>query len=816
MPDKVMLVRNDGTLLEATPEQASRLALLGYKEQTPQAEVDAAAAESRSDFYTSAGQKLYTGLEGIGAGATFGATDYLFGDEDTKLRAQYNPGTRMATEALGALAPMLLTDGAAAGAEGASATTAVGRAARVAPTNLLTDAAKLLAPGAEGSLTHSVLKGAIEGGAYGAAGAADHTYLDGDPVTAEAVLHGLGWGAVIGGALSGVGHGIESVGKKAEASLAAEQAAKDAELATLTKAEADRVAGLNAREQERYATQLENAKKGVREAVPTGALRDSAGAEYEALHSEVKSLTDSLKQATKSADESVAGAIKAIIEDGETAPMRAFKTADWESSGPVGFMEETKKVGSLYEKVTKAVNRAKFEEAEAAAAEYTSHVTQMAKKLNMEMPNPGKAIDELILSRRVAKELGEFPRSVEEFARLSPAKLETTLASLEKVKTLPYDNVPAIQTASEEFSKALGIEGQDLRSTWRAAKQLHKTEGTTAKEVRMPRPARVYEPKPVKLSKAEAESDGGGVGLGRKVLGYAAGGKAYAAVRAAGGGHTTAYAAYAGIKQAVTNGGRDLVGVRAAATGKIKQAAANYLPGVGQAVKTAAPRVEPLAVTLFGQEDKTTRDKKQLAMNRLKEIRDFAPTAADSIYRAVEPLAATQPSLAPALHSSALTAFQALQELMPKDPGVLSNLKSIWKPSELYANIMSKHLAVFHDPVGEATMMLNSGNFDPVKIEALKEIAPNTWLNLRVELLQRISQPGVLDKTSYRDQIGLSAMLDLPIHSSMAPEYIAVSQQMFMDRSEPLKAMPRQSATGGMPDVSNNPNMTSTQRNNAR
>jgi hypothetical protein len=822
MPDKVTLVRQDGTLLEATPEQASRLALLGYREQTSAEDQAQAASDAKSDYYTSASQKLSTALEGVGAGATFGATDYLFGDEDTKLRAQYNPGTRMATEALGAFAPMLLSDGATGVASATSEVaeaSSLSKAARFAPTNLLADAAKSLAPGAAGSLTKAVLAGAIEGGAYSGAGTADHVYLDGDPVTAEAVLHGIGWGAVIGGALAGVGHGIEAVGKHEQAAVAAEQAAKDAELASATKAEAARVARLNEAEQARYQAQLEKAKAGVRESVPVGALRSSAGAEYEALHSEVSSLADSLKVATKTADESVAGTISAIVEDGQTAPMGAFKTAEWESSGAVGFMEETKKVGKLYEAVTKAVNRARFDEAEQAAAAYTSHVASVAKKLNMELPNPGKAIDELILSRRVAKELSDFPRSVEEFARLSAAKLETTIASLERVKGLPYDNVPAIQTTAQDFSKALGIEGQDLRSTWQAAKQLHKSEGTTAKEVSMPRPPRVYEPKPIKPSKApitDIDETVGKPSLGRKILGYAAGGKAYVAARGLGASKTTAYAGYLGVKNAVTNGGKDLMVVRAAVVAKIKQAAASYLPSAGQALKVAAPRVEPLSRSLFGEDDKSTKDRKQLALNRVKEINEFAPTASDSIYRALEPLSATQPHLTPAMHASALTAFQALQELAPKDPGVLSGLKSIWKPSELYATVLSKQLAVFHDPVGEASMMLQTGGFDPIKIEAMKEMAPNTWANLRVELLQRISQPGVLDRVSYRDQIGLSTMLDLPIHSSMAPEYIATSQQMFLERSQPLKASPRQSQGGGLPDISKNPNTTSSQRSDAR
>src|SRR5690349_13344439 len=214
----ITLVRPDGTTIDATPDQASRLALLGYREQS-QSELDTSlGAQGTEEFYSTPAQRLQAGLEGALAGGTFGATDYILGDDDLKARAAYNPGTRLAGETLGALLPLVLSGGQAAPAvEGQAAESALARAASRAPTSLLSDAAEALAVGKPGSLTAAVTRGAIEGGAYGGASAADHAYLDGTPITAETVLHGIGWGAIMGGALGAAGHGLQAAGEAARA-----------------------------------------------------------------------------------------------------------------------------------------------------------------------------------------------------------------------------------------------------------------------------------------------------------------------------------------------------------------------------------------------------------------------------------------------------------------------------------------------------------------------------------------------------------------------------------------------------------------------
>ena len=743
MPGKVTLVRGDGTLLEATPEQASRLALLGYKEETPEQAQVRSVQEAREDYYTSTGQKILTGIEGLGAGATFGGTDYLFGDDDTKARAHYNPGTRIGTEILGAVAPLLISGGESAAVSGARAVEeagVLGKAVKFAPTNLLSDAAKAFSVGKEGSLAASVTKGIIEGGAYGAAGAADHAYLDGDPITAEAVWSGIGWGALAGGALSAVGHGIEKAGK---AAVAAEEAA-------------------------------------TKPAVPHGALESTAKNSYGALRGEVSRVTSSIKEVSKAANAAVEGTVKEFIKHADD--VEAIQAVD--------------KLRGLYRRASDAATRGKSDLAEQALAKYDEHVAALGQRFGIDVAQLGgsQAIKEAVFVKAAERELSSMPQTVQAFSQMSPAKIERLAATFEKIGSLPAPNSSAITEAISGFAKSLGVDVEQggLRALQKVAKQLYRAEG--------------------KMPVAPADE---GPSLGRKLLGYALGGKAYVATRSAGLGAPMAYAAYRGTRDFVTYGSKELFGFRAAAQARVRQAAASFMPAAGKTVKMTASPVA-LATTLFGEKDDSRGNAQELAMRRAKEIEEFATTAKDTLYRAVEPLSVKQPALAPVLHASLLTAFQALHNTVPKDPGVISRLKSIWKPSDIEAIVLAKRLEVFHDPVGTAELMLRTGQFDPIKIESLKEMAPNTWQDLRLALLERVTDPEVASKLSYQDQIGLSTMLDIPLHSSMAPQYIATSQQLFMDRNQPLQTNPRIGANGGIPSPDKSANATQAQKSEAR
>jgi hypothetical protein len=747
MPDKVTLIRHDGSLMDATPEQAGRLKILGYQEVAPEQNYERLRSESAADYYQSSGQQLQTLSEGVANGLDFGLTDYLFGDEDTKARAQYNPGMRIGSETLGAILPMFLTGGESAAATGARLAEEGGvlkGLASVAPTSLLSDAAHALAP--ERTFTGALTRGMIEGGVYGGAGAADHAYLDGEPITAETVLHGIGWGAIIGGGLGLVGHAVEVGGEAAAKAKAAEEAAA--------------------------------------RPVPQGALRSMAGSEYGALRDEAVNLGANIKEAVGIADINAQEVLGALKKAGE-----ADKTVNLTRFNQIEFRENVQQAEKLWEKAKDAANKGSFAKANEAIEEYAAHSRDLAKKLNIDVADPAKPLQDLVVMRNVAKVTANMPKTVEAFASMGAQKMEATVAALEKAKGLPFKT--GLDEATANFKTALGLDqAGDLRVAHKTSRSILQSEGKTPKA-----PPKSNQP-----------------GMLRKAVGYAAGGKAWLAAKATGFGRVGAYTAYRSVRDAVTYGGEHFAGVKAAALSGIREAAAAWGPSVGRgAQKVAGAGANPLAFTIFGEPDKGARDAKELAARRVAEIAHFAPTAKDAIYKAVQPIAITQPMLAPSIHKSALAAFQALQTMAPRDPGSISALMSTWKPSDLQAQTFAKQLAVFRDPVGEAINALKGDRPDLVKIDALKKMAPAIYQDWRLAMIQRISQPEVLSSLKPNDQLFLSVALDFPVHSRMAPGQIATGQQIFVDRSQPLKANPRIGPGGGLPNPSDNNNRGDTQ-----
>lgn len=216
------MVRPDGTTVDATPEQASRLELLGYKPEAVEARASRMTEAGREEFYSSTPQQFAAGGKALLRGASLGATDLLFDEDATRAQQQYNPGLSMGLEIVGGVAPMFLSGGTSAGAQIAARTPAA-LAARAG-----TAVAEATGLGRYGKAAVAL---GVEGGIVGAAAEADRAYLADDELTAEAVFHGLGFGAVFGAGTGVLGAKFISAGENAASRLAgkADNAVVDAE-----------------------------------------------------------------------------------------------------------------------------------------------------------------------------------------------------------------------------------------------------------------------------------------------------------------------------------------------------------------------------------------------------------------------------------------------------------------------------------------------------------------------------------------------------------------------------------------------------------
>lgn len=234
MPDKngkIVVKRPDGSLILATPEEAKNLKIFGYGPETFEERAARGAAEQTKEDYTTVSEKAKAVVEGLVSGASLGLSDFAT-DDEAKARAQYNPGTRIASEVVGALIPSVLSFGTAApevgaitaarigveGAELAKGASALSKGvelargvSRITPAGLATRAGGAVEKLAGEGLAGKIAGGATEGLLGGAGSAITQAKLNGDPLTAESVAVNAGMGAVLGGAAGGIAHGLSSV-----------------------------------------------------------------------------------------------------------------------------------------------------------------------------------------------------------------------------------------------------------------------------------------------------------------------------------------------------------------------------------------------------------------------------------------------------------------------------------------------------------------------------------------------------------------------------------------------------------------------------
>ena len=213
--DKINIISPNGTILQGTREELKRLQLLGdYKEEGSDALLDRRGEAQTEANYSGALDKVSTFGKGVYSGATLGVLDSVTTDDEDRLKAKYNPKTRLAGEIFGGVGASVASGG----------TGAVGRLASIAPAGLLTRGATA-AGKAVGGLKGAGIAGAIEGAGAGLQAELSNATLTNTPLNAQSLISGIGVGTILGGGLNAGIHGVgrlsERIGTKLEPKVAA-------------------------------------------------------------------------------------------------------------------------------------------------------------------------------------------------------------------------------------------------------------------------------------------------------------------------------------------------------------------------------------------------------------------------------------------------------------------------------------------------------------------------------------------------------------------------------------------------------------------
>lgn len=808
MPGRVTLVRPDGSLFEVDASDAPGFAALGYKPESTEAAIARTAAAGREAYYSTPGQKVATGLEGLAAGLTLGGSDYLLdkaGATDFKSRAEHNPGTRLATEITGAILPAVVSGGVAAPA-GA----------------LMKGAARVGEATGAGRATQALVRGGIEGGGFGFGAELSNASLTGDPLTAESALAGIGWGAVWGGGLSGlmagVGGKVESVvsGRRATA----EKLAKDTEAHGVWATE--KYSGVHASVRD-AAEQLTAATRTAGDAVEAGFARPVVDRAAETMQS-AESALHSVRLRQAGAARNNGGRAAEAAEGGFSAEVRAkagatgkagdFSPSVKSAAGNTEFSAATRaaaggehaapvitqspaNVKKALETATKTFRKMMGEatgkkpdwaKVERLSAEFGEHIKGVEGFMGEAMPayvpfaadaakTAAKASQQLTQMAAIGNTLKSFPVTAEGFIATSPKQMDKLVAAVDGLAGQSSAEFAGLQAGVKEAIEAfnghvgagiIGSPGTQLRGLWenlRAASE----------------------------SPAVAETAKGGVPWLKAAKSGAASVLASAAASSLAPASVGRMGVYFAARQLATA----ILGIKGAVLGSVTSSAGKWAPKALRAGTRAAPRIEPLKVRLDGTEDKGKKDRSELMTARAEEIRAAAPRIRDQLYKTIAPLGVYHPDLAPAVFETAVKQFSFLLNKLPKDQGqAFSKLKSLWKEDPAQMEKFARYYRVFQDPVGVANDML-AGHVLPEYAEGLREMSPAVFVHMRSEMLLRLSDPAVMAKVSYNDQVQLSLMLDLPLHSSMTPRFIAPQQQMFITRNEKLEMPPQPGAGGG-------------------
>jgi hypothetical protein len=200
--DTINIIRPDGSVTSGTRDELKKLQLLGdYKEETATDKKFRESESATKEMYSGTGDKVKTFASGVASGASLGLLDPLVDTEEEKLRAQYNPKSRLAGEITGGIAPALIPGGefTPAGALG----------------KLAGGASELVGGGIKGA----ALAGGIEGAGFGAQSTIANSTLTDDPLTAQSLLSGIGYSSLFGAGLNTAIHGAGRLAERAGVKL---------------------------------------------------------------------------------------------------------------------------------------------------------------------------------------------------------------------------------------------------------------------------------------------------------------------------------------------------------------------------------------------------------------------------------------------------------------------------------------------------------------------------------------------------------------------------------------------------------------------
>jgi hypothetical protein len=805
-------VRDDrGHIYALKPEEAGQAFAAGMQVASPE---EVSAAVERKEQNT-IGKSLEAGAIGVGRGITLGLSDPLaigaaqaFGGEESakatrehlaKLK-EHHPIASTVGEVAGAVAPVLLSGGAGAAAEGAEAGLGIGSVVRGA--GVLPRAAARLGEGAgalargvvgEGAegLAGRVLQRAIplavhagtEGAIYGAGSTISEAALGDEDLTAEKLLAGAGHGAMLGAVTGGaLGAGYE-VGKAAldrGLKLVGKEGLQSW-LQSVADSQTIKALGANARDVKnlggvaRSAGKAEERVGEIAETVRNYHFED--GQRLFKANSTTSQLADDLPRAVDEAGQKL-GQFRARVAD-------LTRTNAELAPDTIGFLN---KLDAEVVQPMKAAGGSLANRAKLVSSEFNTlmeRATSAEPVTIEELTNVRKNLDRILYPKRV---MGVQAPPAEHYAELLQAR-----QMLE-------------QTIESTTEKALAATGNgELNGSYQALKATFK-DLADAKAMATAADMRALTRNTVSLSDKMAVGAALAGNIGG-LPGAAAAGIANRLANTYGNAFTAAVAQKASM----------IVGLQRAAghvDAHMGEAITAFLSDQHEAgelaeklghvtretTKTAVEKAKKYggtreAPTIGKREPATPAGRYEAVTSHLQQMADPA-AAAERVSQHVDPVAQHAPRVGAAMASKVTNAAAYLATKQPRPhieeqyPGYTASAK----PNDVErAEFLRRVDGTQPEKVMTHVKQLRAS---PEEIETFKQTAPKLYADTAQKMVEGIAEKTQAGKViPYDKMVQASSFLGKPMHPTLEPAFIAAVQQMHAEKAG-ASSQSAQSAAG--------------------
>jgi hypothetical protein len=698
--------------------------------------------------------------EGFADAATiggYGQLKALVSPEDARnaqIRAQERPGARLLGELTAIASPTGILGKGAAAVGGALPLSIAGNAVK-----------------------NRLAQGAV----YGTAASISGANVTGDPLSIEAVVADAGIGALVNFGIGKISDGLFGLGKKANAQLAAEaKQVKAANVFETTPESYNELVAAHRATVQTNKTAIKNWEK----------AQEAYSGEFSKLASNPKELRGIIANV-----DVVERKILNQLNKGKRMMEFPLKSQPGNyalelTEGERALLTRARKMLSdARVEATKSFNNGDYNSVIHKMSGTLDDVRQLLPEANLPtLPNLSKLGNRPALINEV-----KLPNNLKAFAKLHPDTIAKLANTVEPGSPLA--------AAIDKLTTDLGLELNSLASATLAGTHSTLSNMVSSAVKREATGSSILDM--LRLNSKRAVRYGFGRVADKEIGGGFAGASARTIV-----GGMTGYA-LDGTEGAII--GASLVNSKSNVRSTMTNIFAKYGQGASNVVSKLGPVTSFLSVSFPSGEEDKEKDIRQLALNRVDELRAVASVANDASFSAVQPLLDMPGDIAYKIHSTLLNGVTTMLGFAPRDPGLATNMfNSYWKPTHAEALRLASAMEAVLSPMQSIQRLIN-GDGDITAADALWSIWPEHMAEAATELANNAQY---LNNLTREQSSALGRLFRVPLNGFQQPEVIAQLQSYFLPKPPESNGPPPSKMPTGNPSgrpaavTSPNPNQS--------